>query len=161
MIIPTDIESSPILKRYYSCNSWGCSYSGWYSWQRWVVLGIVIVAVIVFFLACSCMTARRRRSRGLNPYYGTGWANWGPPPAYDFNRQQQQPQTGPQYGGQTTGYGQYAPPNEPPPPIPQHPQNSYYGRDEPAVGGFEMSNYGQTGPYQPPNSLPPAHVSKF
>jgi hypothetical protein len=34
------------------------------------LLGLFLLS---FFL-CSCVTARRRRRAGQNPYYGTGWA---------------------------------------------------------------------------------------
>jgi len=168
MIIPNDMSSAPLVKRYYNCDAYGnnCYYSSWNSWQRWVLLGILIVAAIIFFLTCACCTSRRRRARGLQPYYGTGWANWGPPPAYDFNRPTQpppQPHTGPQFGGQTSsGWAPQYPQQEAPQYPPNYPPN-YPPRGGEDGEGYEMNGYNRptNGPYQPPSSPPPAHTSKY
>lgn len=61
----------------YSCydnfgNVIDCN-NNWYSWGRWVALAAVIVGFILIFFIFSCITARRRRRRGMQPYYGTGW----------------------------------------------------------------------------------------
>ncbi|KAJ5983553.1 hypothetical protein N7481_005652 [Penicillium waksmanii] len=59
------------LSGYYY-RSDGCYRSDWYIWGRWVVL--VAIAVLVFTgIALFTFIARRRRNRGLSPYYGTGW----------------------------------------------------------------------------------------
>ena len=47
--------------------------SPWGSWIRWVVLALIIAFFILLFLSCACLSARRRRRTGLQPYYGTGW----------------------------------------------------------------------------------------
>jgi len=57
-------------------------YSPWYSYGRWIVLGAIILFAFLLFLTCSCITARRRRRQGLNPYRGTGWATGAPPPGH-------------------------------------------------------------------------------
>ncbi|KAK6355058.1 hypothetical protein TWF696_004184 [Orbilia brochopaga] len=144
-----------LAARDYYCNSNGyCYYNSWYSWQRWVVLGVILVVAFLVILGCACLSARRRRTRGLTPYYGTAWA--APPPAYDVHNIGNQ--SGPQYGGQTYA-AQGGPPvytpsnagyyNAPPPAPPQQP------------GQYEMGGYrGESTPYNPPVSPPPAHVSK-
>lgn len=78
------------LSGYYHRDD-GCYRSGWIIWGRWAVL--VAIAVFIFtgialftYVSCEFMAqksiianliprflARRRRSRGLNPFYGTGW----------------------------------------------------------------------------------------
>lgn len=68
----------------------------------------------------SCITARRRRKAGRQPYYGTGWAarpGQNTQPYYNNNNYQQPP---PQYT-----------------PQPQQGQNSYYGN------GANQGYYGQ------------------
>lgn len=98
---------------YYYSNG-RCYRSSWYGWGRWVLAGAVILFFILLFVIIGCISARRRRKRGLHPMYGTGWmASPGkhggqyPPPQQQWYgpAQQQQPQYGPpQYDGQT---GQY------------------------------------------------------
>lgn len=73
---------------YYDC------YTPWESWGRWLLLaGVVLVFIVMFLL--TCISARRRRKHGLNPYRGTGWLApnnpaaayhtgvTGPPPQYN------------------------------------------------------------------------------
>ncbi|KAF3902615.1 hypothetical protein ABW21_db0209015 [Orbilia brochopaga] len=143
------ILAGTLVARDYYCNSNGyCYYSSWYSWQRWVVLGVLLVVALIVLLSCACLSARRRRTRGLSPYYGTAWA--APPPAYDVSNMNNQ--SGPQYGGQTQG----GPPGYTPsnagyyngPPPPQQP------------GQYEMGGFRSENPYNAPVSPPPAHVSK-
>jgi len=109
--------------------------SGWSNWGRWVALGLIIAFFLLMFIACSCFTSRRRRARGRNPYWGTGWAAQGnypnnqynqPPPreqqhyAYESNNAQAPPyysrndqQTGIEMPARPDNA--YAPPTGPPP----------------------------------------------
>ncbi|KAJ6261129.1 hypothetical protein Dda_3794 [Drechslerella dactyloides] len=147
-----------LVERAYYCNSSGyCYYSSWYSWQRWVVLGVILVIALILILSCACLSARRRRTRGLAPYYGTAWA--APPPAYDVHNIGGQ--SGPQYGGQT-----YAAQTQGGPPqyTPAGSNAEYYNvaPQQQGPGQYEMGGYrGENSPYNPPvMSPPPAHVSK-
>jgi len=151
IIVPKDPARRLLARDYYICDDGICYYSAWYAWQRWIVVGLVLVFIACLLICCAAFSARRRRRHGLQPYYGTGWATHGAPPAYDT---QNIGNTGPQYGGQTgyhTGnqyashYGYGGPP---PPP---HPNAQ--------VQTYDMPNY--SGPYNPPTSPPPAHVTKY
>ncbi|KAK4946606.1 hypothetical protein LTR10_014458 [Elasticomyces elasticus] len=97
-----------------------------------------------------CLTARRRRKAGRQPYYGTGWVGrtpWGHGQAtYNPNYQTQQQ---PSYQPQTENVN----------------QGGYYGQNQGYFGGrqtdVEMqppSNTYQGGEnvYQPPPGPPPA-----
>lgn len=59
------------------------------------------------FLAFSCITARRRRRQGQNPYRGTGWAAGRTPPGHAPAQYTGQP--APYYGNNNA-----APPYSPP-----------------------------------------------
>lgn len=74
-----------------------CS-SSWDNWIRWVVLAVIIVLFLLLFVGCSCLSARRRRRAGLQPIYGTGWAQrqW---PYYDSTPYY--PQPAPPYAART------------------------------------------------------------
>lgn len=142
-----------VARQYYNnvCyNSNGTAYrcySGWYSWGRWVALGVIIAAALLIFFLISCLSARRRRRLGRQPYYGTGWAGrtpWGHAPAsYNpgYQTQQQQPpnynQNNGGYYGQNQGYfgGRQTDVEMTPPP------NTYRGGDN---------------VYEPPPGPPPA-----
>jgi len=134
-------------------NSYGQAYycqSGWYSWGRWVVLGIIVfVAFLIFFLT-SCLSARRRRKLGNRPYYGTGWtgAPFGHGAArYNPNYQSQQ-----------------APPQEYDT-APTYQSGGYYGQNQGYFGGQQTGTElrepetaytnGGDDVYQPPNGPPP------
>jgi len=83
--------------------------SSWDRWGRWVALVCIIVFVLILAFVFSCLNARRRRSRGLPPRYGTGWIAGKPPVGHN----------GPQYNyynGANGGYngGAPAPPYSPP-----------------------------------------------
>ncbi|ODQ50648.1 hypothetical protein SAICODRAFT_31714 [Saitoella complicata NRRL Y-17804] len=111
---------------YYTCNN----RSGWNSWGRWVLLGLIVAAALAFFFASSGLSRRRVR-RGRAPVPGFGWSV---PPSY-FESQQhysQQPITAPIPG---TGHSYGPPPGAP------SPNNSY--PSQPA------------GAYAPPPGAPP------
>jgi len=132
----------------YRCNS------GWNSWGRWVALGIILVGAFLLFFLFSCLTARRRRRAGRQPYYGTGWVGRTPfghgQATYNPNYQSQQPnynqnqyQTPPAYN-QTGGYyGQ---------------NQGYFGGRQTEVEMQPPSNTyrGGEGVYEPPQGPPPA-----
>ncbi|KAL1977249.1 hypothetical protein VTN31DRAFT_108 [Thermomyces dupontii] len=117
--------------------------SRWHEWGRWVAFGVIVgVAILAFFLI-ACINARRRRRRGLTPYYGTQWMAPQHPPPPPYQQHPNDPQQSPpppqyssgQYGqpswGQTYELPQqpgpaYQTPNDnvyPPPPGP--PPNKY------------------------------------
>ncbi|KPI36153.1 uncharacterized protein AB675_8900 [Cyphellophora attinorum] len=142
---------------YDSFGNVGSCNSAWYDWGRWVALAVVILGFIILFFLCSCISARRRRRRGLQPMYGTGWAGRTP---FGHGQAQYNPQYGRQQypqqennyvpgQGQTGGYyGQsYAPPA-------YAPENrGYFGQDNTGStnttqGVYEMQPPAQT--YQSP-----------
>ncbi|KAK6351341.1 hypothetical protein TWF718_004505 [Orbilia javanica] len=164
VVLPREELVALLAKRdYYTCDSSGyCYYSPWYHWQRWTVLGALLIFSAVVLLLCACLSARRRRSRGLSPYYGTAWAA---PPAYDVNSIPHRPQgTGPQYGGYTYASHQQhhqQPPFNPAgsPPVYSPPANgAYYGQPGQQTGttytggpNYEMNNFGSSSsPFMPP-----------
>ncbi|KAF2152636.1 hypothetical protein K461DRAFT_268548 [Myriangium duriaei CBS 260.36] len=141
-----------LSKRYY-CDSYGyCYNSGWSSWGRWVVFAICVGGALVLFFLFSCITARRRRRAGMQPFRGTGWAAGGPPghgaATYNPNyRMQQQPPYNP---GDPTQQPYYN--NNQPPPAYHTPQNAgYYGGD----AGIQQP----PAAYKAPEGPPPNHVS--
>lgn len=124
---------------YYYSNGRCYRRSGWYYWGRWVVAGVIIFLVIFLCATMACINSRRRRKRGLNPMYGTGWmapnSKYGGP--HPPNQQW------------ASGYGNNAPP---PPPYGGPPQQQYggspYGQPPP-----QNADFGQTeGVQQPPNA---------
>ncbi|KAF2012364.1 hypothetical protein BU24DRAFT_426244 [Aaosphaeria arxii CBS 175.79] len=111
-----------------------CYRSAWNDWVRWVVLAVIIVGFFLLFMLCSCITARRRRKAGRQPFYGTGWAAR---PYNGTNNAQ------PYYNNQ---YNQ----NQPAPPYSQQPQNNgYYGANQ---GYYGQQQYGQQ-PYGQQNGV--------
>ena len=105
-----------------------------------MIFGVVIATFLLLFITCSCMSARRRRSAGLQPYYGTGWTQR-PWPYY---------QEGPGY------YGQPAPPygaSDPNGPPPYHHQQSGIEL-QPPINSYQPSR--SVDPeYDPPVGPPP------
>ncbi|KIX03618.1 uncharacterized protein Z518_07171 [Rhinocladiella mackenziei CBS 650.93] len=128
--------------------------SAWYDWGRWVALGIIIFAAILFFFLFSCWSARRRRRAGRQPFYGTGWAGrtpWGHSPAtYNPHYQtQQQPhynQQAPPTYNQTQNYGGYYGENQ-----------GYFGGRQTDVEMQPPQNAYRGGDnvYEPPSGPPP------
>lgn len=68
------ISLDGLTKRQYG---YGYNYyygnSNWDRWGRWVALVCIIVFALFVAILFSCCHARRRRRRGVRPYYGTGW----------------------------------------------------------------------------------------
>jgi hypothetical protein len=122
-------------------NLYGECYSAWDNWIRWVVLGIIIAIFFLLFLSCSCLSARRRRRQGLQPFYGTGWT------------QRQYPYFNPQHQGGYYG-GPAAPPyapNDGPPPYHHAPQPGI--ELQPPVQAYRPD--GEDRAFEPPMSPPP------
>ncbi|KAF1818413.1 uncharacterized protein K489DRAFT_384840 [Dissoconium aciculare CBS 342.82] len=137
--------------RYYTCSAWD-------RYGRWVFLGcIILFALFIFFLG-SCISARRRRKLGYQPYRGTAWtlgrgpaahgqATYNPNSQNQYQQQQQQQQpyynntAAPQYNA--TGH------------------NGYYGNDNNAgvqQPGATYGGYNSGAPqYAPPPGKPPGH----
>ena len=129
--------------------------SRWNSWGRWVALVVIVLAFLVFFILCSCVNARRRRKRGRQPMYGTGWTGRLPyghgQAQYNPNYNTQQPQQ--------EQYNQGAPPQYNPQPG--------YGANQSYFGGqrndVEMqppaNSYGGNHVYNAPPGPPPGKVA--
>ena len=139
--------------------------STWYTWGRWVLFGALVAAGVLLFLIISCISARRRRKRGAQPFYGTGWMATHGQPQYYGNNAQGQGQSYPQQeynsysqqynqqGGQG-GYGQQnaAPPYSPPS------NQGYYGQGQ--SQGIELQQpqsvyQARDTTYAPPSMPPP------
>ena len=124
-----------------------------------MALAVVVIGFIVIFFLFSCISARRRRRRGMQPYRGTGWL--GTPaghgqaqynPQYGAQQQPNWPQQEQTYGqGQSGGYYNYNQQTNAPPAY--DPANRGYFGSEPAT---TTHNTGSTGVYemQPPNHAP-------
>ncbi|KAK4984899.1 hypothetical protein LTR50_006305 [Elasticomyces elasticus] len=139
-----------------------CNNSAWNNWARWLVLALIVLGAIFIFFLFSCLTARRRRRRGLEPFRGTGWAAGGTPaghaPATYTNAQ-------PYYQNQTTQQQQpyYNNSNNPPPTYqPGGGANqSYYGGQQNGVELQQPQNAYMReaeGAYAPPSEPPPGKV---
>lgn len=76
--------------------------------QSRVVLGALVVGAFLIFLIFSCITARRRRRQGQQPWRGTGWAAGAPPPGHGPARYTGAPPQ--QYNGNTAAAPPYSPP---------------------------------------------------
>jgi len=136
----------PVLEArqsYYCQDSFGNVVScnnAWYDWGRWVALAIIIIGFVLLFFIFSCISARRRRRRGAQPFYGTGWVGRTPfgHGAAQYNpqyAQQEQP-----YGGYQQG-GYYGQQQQAPPTYQQShdPNRGYYGQPgTPSTGVYEM-----------------------
>ena len=79
--------SNNLLSRRNNCytNGFGqvrCYNSAWNNWVRWLVLGLIILFALFIFFLFSCLSARRRRQSGYQPYRGTGWVLGRTPPGH-------------------------------------------------------------------------------
>ncbi|OAL44966.1 hypothetical protein IQ07DRAFT_648730 [Pyrenochaeta sp. DS3sAY3a] len=127
-----------------------CYQSAWNSWIRWVVLAVVVVGFFLLFVLCSCITARRRRKAGRQPFYGTGWAarpgQNNAQPYYNNNYNNQHAQPAPPYSAAPANQGYYG----------GGANQGYYGQQN----GVELQSpqpaYGGQGGYAPPVGPPPA-----
>ncbi|EAT89817.1 hypothetical protein HBI56_032290 [Parastagonospora nodorum] len=128
-----------------------CYRSAWDNWVRWLVLGVVVIGFLLLFVLCSCLTARRRRKAGRQPFYGTGWAAR---PGNGTNTAQ------PYYANGQNNYAAPAPPYSPPNDV----NNGYYGGganqgyyNNGQQNGVELQSPQPTygGGYAPPPGPPP------
>jgi hypothetical protein len=166
-----------MVRCYYQNGYRRCYRSAWDNWVRWVVLAVVVIGFLLLFFLCryiqfqphhcipiylhntSCLTARRRRKAGRQPFYGTGWAarpmpgnntaapyynnnnnqNYGQQPAPPYSPSQANSNAGYYAGGANQGYYNNAQQNgvEMQPP-------------QPTYGGAQ---------YQPPAGPPPGKVA--
>ncbi|KAK7431118.1 hypothetical protein QQZ08_002399 [Neonectria magnoliae] len=153
--------------RYYR-NGY-CYRSRWNSWGRWLVAGLAIGLFLLVLLSCLAISRRRRR-RGVQPMYGTGWMAGGGPhkfgnhqngqQMYDYNHNPNQ------QGGfqQQQAYGGY-PPAPPPPAYGQQQQPQYTGTTFNANDGYygnqqsgvqpPQGTYQREEVYSPPQGPPP------
>ncbi|EON63885.1 hypothetical protein W97_03113 [Coniosporium apollinis CBS 100218] len=155
-----DLEKRAIRCYYQNGRRYCQQYrSAWSDWARWVVLVVLIVGFLLLFILCSCITARRRRKAGQNPYYGTGWAarhgpvtynpssTTGTNPSGTYNAQ-------PYYNNNATTEHNAAPPYSPS-------NQGYYGQSQGYGGqqsGIELQGSNLQNPqptYQPPAGPPP------
>lgn len=143
-----------------SCNSYGayfdpaadeCFYSGWNAFGRWVLLAAIVIGAFLLFLIFSCITARRRRRTGAQPYRFTRWAG-GAPPGHGQAMYSGGPQQGNQnYNNNPPTYGQS--------------QGGYQGANQGYYGGQQngvelqqpVNSYPREGEnvYAPPGGPPP------
>ncbi|KAJ3474333.1 hypothetical protein NLG97_g9892 [Lecanicillium saksenae] len=179
------MDATHTLEARYVYGSNGCP-SGWYrsgsycyrnrssfySWGRWVLVGVLIFFALVFLFLCACC-ARRRARKGSKPMYGTGWMGgnkWGGNNANQMNtydNQQPYPQQQyppPQQGGFDPQYNQgaYQQPNYGQPQQPQNtgttfnPNDGYYGNQQQYGAPQHPPNtYQPEGGYAPPSGPPP------
>ena len=114
--------------------------------------GLIIGGAILLFIIFSCLSARRRRKAGFQPYRGTGWAMG--QTAAGHGR--------PQYNNGAGGYGNQAQPSQYSAPQNHYTgttnndptQQPYYSNAPPAyggnnTGGANQSYYGNTGVTEP------------
>ncbi|KAF4463102.1 hypothetical protein FALBO_10082 [Fusarium albosuccineum] len=144
-----------------------CRRSGWSYWGRWVLAG---VCILLFILILSCLalrsfTARRRRRRGVQPFYGTGWMAGGNNKPWGNQNNHQMYNYNNQGGGYNPDYPQQHGYGAPPPPPayqqqPQYtgttfnPQDGYYGQQHSGVQP-PQGTYQRDEPYSPPAGPPP------
>jgi len=149
-----------ISTRYYCYDGYygsDCN-SAWYNWGRWVLFGVIVIGAFLIFLGLACISARRRRQRGLQPFRGTGWAAYGAPaPPYQQNPQgyynQQQYPAPPKYSQNPNGYGYYG--NQP---NTGGQNQGYFGGQQEGVELQQPPNTYRGGEpvYAPPPGPPPA-----
>jgi len=135
---PTQTES--LLSRRYYCDYNGyCYNSTWNDWGRWAALGVIICVVIILAFIFSCFNSRRRRRRGLQPMYGTGWMANKPQQGQYGNTQNY-------YPNQPYNNGPHAPapPYSPGPIGNQQTGNTFNSND-----GYYGAPHGQYGGEQP------------
>ncbi|GAB7360955.1 hypothetical protein MBLNU230_g0938t1 [Neophaeotheca triangularis] len=160
---PVTMEAPHLeARQYYYGNR---NRSSWSNWVRWLVLGLVIAGAILVFFLFSCITARRRRKRGYQPYRGTGWTLGRTPPGHGPATYNASPYYGNQQShGTTHAQPYYNNSNNPPPPAYPGPNNgaaqSYYGNNDMELqqpnNTYQGYNRGNSD-YSAPPGPPPNH----
>jgi len=142
-------------------NAYYCK-SSWNSWGRWVALAVIIIAAFLFFFLISCLSARRRKRVGQQPYYGTGWVGRTP---FGHGQATYHPQVETQAPPQEVyGNGNNQAYNSPPAYGQQGAAASYYGNTNQGYFGGRQTDtemqppqaaYGGNSKYEPPSGPPP------
>jgi len=160
-----------LVARAYRCDYYGrCYNSNWYNWGRWVVAAIAVGIFLLVLFSCL-LVSRRRRRRGVQPMYGTGWMAPGKHGNQHNNHQMHDYNYNQNQGGdfqQQQAYGGYPP--APPPPAygqqhqyPQHTGTTFNTNDG-YYGQNNQQSYGVQPPdgthqrgevYSPPQGPPP------
>ncbi|KAL0939100.1 uncharacterized protein CTRU02_205710 [Colletotrichum truncatum] len=164
-ILPYPLPAELQRRQAYRCDRYGNCYerSSWYYWGRWVLAAVVVGVALLILVILGCMSSRRRRKRGMTPFYGTGWMS---------NNQKYHPQQGTyaynqNYNSQqgTYGYGQGY--QNPPPAYGQqqqpqytgttfNPNDGYYGGHNEGIHLQQpQHSYQRDGVYSPPAGPPP------
>ncbi|RDA87353.1 hypothetical protein CP532_2638 [Ophiocordyceps camponoti-leonardi (nom. inval.)] len=155
-----------LLRRYVECINGVCRRrSRWFDWGRWAFLGILLIGFLIVCFLFACI-ARRRRRRGAQPMYGTGWM--APPGKYggapDGNMNNMNNMNNGYYGPQSYGPPAYGQPQYPQPTGTTgtnfHPNDGYYGdpSQQQQYGGVQApptAYQPNPGPYSPPPGPPP------
>ncbi|MCJ1413748.1 hypothetical protein MMC32_000072 [Xylographa parallela] len=140
------------LAKAKDCNgynyNYNCNNSAFSSYGRWILLAAIIAAALVFFLVFSCLSARRRKRQGLQPYRMTGWAHQG---QTNTTQSQYQPPVQP-YGNNNPNYynNNAGTPNNAPPTYEPPKEGNYYGNTGANQGYFGGQQSGVE--LQQPNS---------
>ncbi|KAL1966897.1 hypothetical protein VTN77DRAFT_3641 [Rasamsonia byssochlamydoides] len=132
-----------VLRPRYTCyvDEFGFTHcdTAWSTWGRWVAFAVIVALAFIIFFVFACLSARARRRRGLNPYFGTSWMA---PSAYN---QQDYGNPPPQYSpGPNQGY--YAP------------NQGYFGGQQTGIELQQPANAYHAGDqvYPPPPGPPPS-----
>ena len=127
----------------FSASSSSARSSSSSSSREYTKASLIVNAMLI---PLSCISARRRRKMGYQPYRGTAWAVGRTPPGHGAATYNQQPY----YANQQPGY-------QPPPPAYGASQDYYGGRNDvelqsppQAYGGYNRDNT-----YSPPPGPPP------
>ncbi|KXJ95836.1 chitin synthesis regulation, resistance to congo red-domain-containing protein [Microdochium bolleyi] len=159
-----------LAERQYRNCPYGYGYGGgcrsqWDYYGRWIFAAVAIFVFILILFVWACVNSRRRRKRGVQPMYGTGWmannngqygqhqqnnpgAYHAPPPAYGAQQGQAYPMQNQDTGATfRTADGYYGGGN--------NQQEGVYGGNTNNKGG-PVGGHGTD--YAPPPGPPPAHT---
>ncbi|TDZ23752.1 Protein RCR2 [Colletotrichum orbiculare MAFF 240422] len=163
-ILPVAYDGLEKRQQRYCDAAGRCYYerTGWHYWGRWVLAAVVLGIAILILVMLGCLSSRRRRKRGMTPFYGTGWMTNN----QKFHTQQQGTYAhNQQYNGQQGGYSGY---QNPPPAYGQqqqtpqytgttfNPNDGYYGGHNEGIHLQQPQNaYARDNTYSPPAGPPP------
>ncbi|KAI9751905.1 MAG: hypothetical protein M1815_000858 [Lichina confinis] len=148
MILPR--QSRDVRCRYSSSYGYYDCSTRWSSWGRWVFLAGIIGFFLIFFIL-ACVSARRRRRAGRQPFRGTGWMG-GPPPGHGpaVYTAPRPTDPSPPYQAPSSPAPQYYPPANPG--YNNNNPGGYYGPQ----GGVELQP--PTNIYQPQRAAEPEYA---